>query len=116
MEGEADRLDRDLEALASRKRRKVLEHFLTADTEVTTLEVLSCKLARLNVGDGGDGPPPTERARTELHHVHLPRLADRGLVEYDAESGTVRYRSDERVEVLVRTLAEWETCDDTCER
>lgn len=29
------------------------------------------------------------QVRTELHHVHLPKLADVGLIEYDGRSGNV---------------------------
>lgn len=36
-----------------------------------------------------EGTDP-ERVRTSLHHVHLPKLVDAGVAEYDAETGTVR--------------------------
>lgn len=36
-----------------------------------------------------------ERLAIALHHNHLPRLADSGLVEYDVERRTVRIPRDE---------------------
>lgn len=41
-----------------------------------------------------------------VHHVHLPKLADYGLIEHDIERGTVRYLSDERLEAIVDSLPE----------
>lgn len=105
MDSDTDRLDDELKALASPERREVLDHFIATDTVVADVEVLSCKVARLRA-DGGSGRPSTEAARTELHHVHLPKLTDCGLVEYDTRSETVRYQPDESVEALVEFLAE----------
>lgn len=47
----------------------------------------------------GDEDP--ERLRISLYHVHLPRLADLGIVEFDRDSGAVRYPADERVAARV---------------
>ncbi|WP_193570246.1 MULTISPECIES: hypothetical protein [Halorussus] len=73
---------------------------------MASVEALSRKLARAKVEDATGEAPSTETARAELHHVHLPKLADHDLVGYDAQSGSVRYRPDERVETLVQFLAE----------
>lgn len=102
----SDRLDRELKVLASRERREILDHFIATDADVTSVEILCCKVARVNAGEGTAEAASTETAKAELHHVHLPKLAEHELVEYDARSGTVRYRPDERVEALVQFLAE----------
>ena len=102
----SDRLNRDLKVLASRERREILDYFIATDTDVTSVEKLCCKVARVNAGDGTGEAASTESAKAELHHVHLPKLAEHGLVEYDARSGAVRYQPDERVEALVQFLAE----------
>lgn len=102
-----DRLKRELIALANPERRRVLDHFVATQTEVAELEVLSCKVARVRA-DGASESAPTEGARARLHHVHLPKLADCDLVEYDPRSGTVRYQPDQAVEELVAILADFE--------
>lgn len=42
-----------------------------------------------------------ERVRLDLHHNHLPRLADAGLIDYDARTGTVRSREAPSLDRLV---------------
>lgn len=99
-----DRLDRVLALLANRQRREILDRLVESDSEVTTVEELSRYLTRV-VTDGGEAESPsTEGARAKLHHVHLPKLEECDLVEYDARSGKVRYRPDERVETIVQFL------------
>jgi len=105
MDDGSDRLERELIALASPERRRVLDHFVATDTEVADLEVLSCKVATVRA-DGGSESASTAGARARLHHVHLPKLADCDLVEYDPRSGTVRYQPDETVEELIAFLAD----------
>ena len=51
---------------------------------------------------GHDDTAESETIRTELHHAHLPKLAEAGWIEYDSENGTVRYET--RVETIRSTL------------
>ena len=37
------------------------------------------------------GPKDRKSVATTLHHVHLPKSAEAGLIEYDPRSGTIRY-------------------------
>ncbi|WP_458190910.1 DUF7344 domain-containing protein [Haladaptatus sp. NG-WS-4] len=37
----------------------------------------------------------------ELRHVHLPKLADHNLIEYDERSETIRYCDSDRVKTVV---------------
>jgi hypothetical protein len=71
-------------ALDSAVRRQVVQ-LLVADGGELDVEALADRLVEVAGGDG------SRRAhRIELHHVHLPKLADAGLVVWDTDAGTVR--------------------------
>lgn len=106
MNDDPDRIDRILTVLADKDRRRVVEYFSRNGTETETVEVLGARLARLTVKTDGTAAPSTKTVRTELHHVHLPKLEEYGVVEYDARTGQVRYRPDEEVEAAVDSLAD----------
>lgn len=44
-----------------------------------------------NLSPYGDDP---NRVAIDLHHTHLPKLADADIIEYDREHGTIRLQSD----------------------
>lgn len=45
-----------------------------------------------------------ENIAAELHHHHLPKLADAGVIEFDPRSGHFRYLGDDRLEKWVRRI------------
>lgn len=79
--------ERALELLTKPQRRQILHQ--VADTpDRTTVDQLKTWLepadsTRSDEGDSG------ERRGIELHHLHLPKLQDAGVIEYDASQGIV---------------------------
>lgn len=52
-----------------------------------------------------------ERVVASLYHMHLPKLADAGVVDHDADRGTVRSRSNARLETVLSTAEDLDLSD-----
>ncbi|MEF8808196.1 DUF7344 domain-containing protein [Natronomonas sp.] len=81
--------DRLYRALASTQRRRLLCFLLEAGE--TTVDELATVLTGWTAAEQGamGTKEDREQLRMALRHIHLPLLADVGLVTYDRESGTV---------------------------
>ncbi|WP_198661980.1 ArsR/SmtB family transcription factor [Halorussus litoreus] len=94
-------LDETLEILANYERRRILGYLMNAPSATASADELVEHLLAQQA-DAGDRPGRGHVTAT-LHHVHLPKLADAGVVDYDPRSQEVRYWSDDRLE-------EWYDC------
>ena len=76
------------ELLADRRRRHIL-HCLTdqPDGVAEFADLVDAVVDHGPETDAGD----RKTVRTELYHVHLPKLAEAGVIDYDTRSGAVRY-------------------------
>ncbi|NHN43156.1 ArsR family transcriptional regulator [Halorubellus sp. JP-L1] len=88
--------DRDAEyrALAETNRRRVLRYLRNVE-DGSTLQDLATVLAGWESTES-DRVVSNDRRRelmVALHHVHLPVLADAGLLSYDSNDGTVALES-----------------------
>jgi len=67
------------------------------------------RLASLVESDGssdvGTGPRSRDerRSRTDLHHNHLPKLDDAGVIRYDSDERVVTELDEERLRSLLTT-------------
>lgn len=96
-------LDDLLSTLADGDGRAVLRYFRSSANDVATVDDVAERLyAR------GGRTAPREEIVVRLHHSTLPKLDDRGYVDYDARSGTVRYRRHAGVERLLTIVGELE--------
>ena len=87
-----------VEILENPVRRQVL-HDLDAEEGTVSLSELAERVADPNVRGASSVErrssradaevTPTERVALQLHHVHLPKLDDHGLEEYDRDEKTV---------------------------
>ena len=101
-EVDEETLDALLWALSDHRRRKLLRTLRRQPEREWPLDDVIASLAE---------PAGTE-SRQQLHvllrHVHLPKLDEHGLVDYDAGRGVVVYRSHDVAEALLEHLAAYE--------
>ncbi|WP_115865105.1 DUF7344 domain-containing protein [Halorussus litoreus] len=95
-------LDSLFDALSNERRRAVVSFLKSSDDDAVALselvehvvshdeQILSDNEQTTACG-ADDGSDDRETVATALHHVHLPKLADAGLLDYDAGSNTVRF-------------------------
>ncbi|WP_135805552.1 DUF7344 domain-containing protein [Halorussus marinus] len=96
------RLDATLNALAHRRRRDAL--YCLAERDPETVSGLARELAARQTGVSVDemSSEGVDRIETDLYHVHLPKLSEAGIVEYDDRSGAISYSwPPETVETLL---------------
>jgi DNA-binding transcriptional ArsR family regulator len=70
------------ELLANQRRREALYVLYRREGPITVAELAD------EVATVVEAAP--ERVATSLYHVHLPKLADADIVDYDVQSGIVR--------------------------
>jgi hypothetical protein len=82
--------DTIFEMLSNRRRRYVL-HYLGQVEEPVTIRALSEQIAAWEHGVDRSEVTPKIRKRvyTALHQTHLPKMDQRGVVEYDTDRGVV---------------------------
>ncbi|WP_276300378.1 DUF7344 domain-containing protein [Halorussus lipolyticus] len=90
-------IDTTLELLADHDRRVVIDYLQDGDDRTVTIDELATYLASRTDECAAD-PPSADRVQTMLHHVHVPKLVDTGVVDYDARNEEVRYWGSERLE------------------
>lgn len=113
-----DKLSELLRALSHPHRRVAL--YYLREHERASLETLAgCATGWLESGPGRATGVATEyeAVRTQLHHAHLPMLADTGVLTYDVDSREVRLRDlPVMAEALISTALTFEVGDAGIER
>lgn len=81
-----ERLDTIFDVVAHPHRRFLLARLGAGDGPLSVPEAAAAIAAW---EDGGAEPADARAVEVGLYHAHLPKLAEAGLVEYDAAAGTV---------------------------
>lgn len=82
-------LDETFDVLAHSHRRYVL-YYLRTNGEGVALDTLAAMLANELEGPSATGTSDTtEHIEVTLRHTHLPKLADAGLITFDADTNSV---------------------------
>lgn len=84
VETDAEGWDAVVASLADPRRRAVLSVLADRDTPLSRAELAREVLAR-------DPDLDEEEVRVSLHHVHLPKLADAGVITYDASARVAEF-------------------------
>ena len=95
------------DVLADERRRRLLCYLHRKDGDVASLVELIDYLVVQEADSVAD--LDTDDVAISLAHKHLPKLADVGLVEYDARSRTVRYRGGEAMASCLEKVTERRT-------
>lgn len=110
-EGPGDGAESGLEAivdilrvLKDGERREVYEFLRTFPRRTMALEELA-----EHVAEGEE----TTGLETRLYHVHLPKLAEVGLIEFEPKRGRLRYLGDRDVELILDWFDDAETSSST---
>jgi len=101
-----DSLDTYLTLVADRRRRRLLEHLRDNGNSEFQIDDLVDQLYQAGPTAGDDQQMSRDELAIQLHHSHLPRLADHGVVEYDHDYGTIEYHPDKQIGAVLDGLSE----------
>lgn len=97
-------LDACLHLVADRHRRRIVHHLRHEANGTTTVDDLVDQF-HSSGSDSKNGPlQDREELAIQLHHTHLPKLAEHGVVEFEHRSEAIRYHPDEQVETVLDSL------------
>ena len=96
-------LDQLFGVLADDQRRHLLTYLFERDADVASFDDLTEYIVVQDADSVAD--LDTDDVAISLYHKHLPRLAAAGLIEYDMQSRTVRYRGTPLLETWLHRAA-----------
>lgn len=87
-------VDAVFRAVGNHRRRQVLA--CLSEQHPRVLPDLAADVAAREQSTADVASATVDRVRVSLYHVHLPTLADAGLVRYDRDEGSVALREEAR--------------------
>lgn len=100
--GDDRSLDAMFRALADGHRRQVLAVLDDSGDALVDLDDIAAHVRSRTAERAG-----WSRLEAKLHHVDLPALTAAGVLEYDSERRTVRFRPDEQWTRVLGLVTDW---------
>jgi hypothetical protein len=102
--------DTILSAVANEHRRAMVKTLDNASEETLEYNALvDCVADRVrNEDPRRESDEHQQRIRIELHHTHLPKLEEARIIDYEAETGHVRFVGGEPEEDILTLVAPYE--------
>jgi len=95
--------DTALQLLADQQRREVLHRLVESNGSASMDELISAVVT--NTSSPRNPDEVRNHIAVNLHHVHLPKLQDTGIIEYDTSSEAIQYHSNELIEELLHVCS-----------
>lgn len=105
-------VDAILSLLSHHRRRNLLAYLVDEADRMATIEECVSHIAEREEARTGDRPGH-DHVETDLHHTHIPKLEDAGIVEYDTRNKEFRYRGHEDLEAWLDRIRAHEPGTDT---
>jgi len=93
-------------SLAHQRRRHLLRYLQTAEESVIKLDTLVEDIVQK---ESDSLTSDKESIRIDLYHVHLPLLNEKGVIDFDHRSETVRYQGHQRLEAELKQISDDKT-------
>ncbi|ODR80228.1 hypothetical protein BG842_06110 [Haladaptatus sp. W1] len=86
--------------LADHRRRVLLQCLRNTDASLS----VSALVTELTQRDEQVSPDESTNTEIAVHHIHLPKLADAGVVEYDQSAQQATYSAPPQVDALLEEM------------
>lgn len=97
--------------LSSARRRHLISYLLERQDETVAVDDVIDWLTREEHPDRGP-IAHRERVAIDIHHVHIPKLANAGVIEHDPVAETIRYDGPEALASLLAATKEFEATEE----
>lgn len=99
--------DRILEVLQAAPRRYILTYLVDKPNRAVQTDELVDHI--VDKCDLSDHPEERRQIGIRLYHHHLPKLAEKGIIEFDPRNDQLRYTPDNAVERWLEGIHGWIT-------
>lgn len=101
-------LDAILSVLAHHRRRDLLQYLIDSPDQTASIEACVGNLVKREAERTGERPSH-DHVEASLYHLHLPKMADAGILDYDPRSREFRYWSHDRLESLLDSIEDYDS-------